>query len=142
MRQFLFLILTLLCSFSLFSQEKQGTIKIRQNTELQVKVWDAITIDNMPRFPGGEAAMFQFIGNNIRYPNSSKNNLEQGVMYVSFIIDEQGWVNNVQVLNNFSDSISAEAIRVVSSMPRWNPGTVNNDSVSVQMTLPVRFTLR
>lgn len=102
-----------------------------------------VSVEHMPEFPGGEAALFKYLGDQIVYPPDAKKKGIKGVVFVYFIIDELGNVTNAEVKRGVKDGedLNAEALRVVKSMPQWKPGTQNGKPASVQFTLPIRFTL-
>lgn len=94
-----------------------------------------------PAYPGGEARMLRFLAENIRYPAAARNNNIQGTAVITFIVEKNGSINDVTILKDPGGGCGAEAARVVSAMPDWNPGIVDNEPVRVRFTLPVRFKL-
>ena len=104
------------------------------------KVFDVV--EQMPSFPGGQAAMMGWLSKNIRYPAAAQENNIQGRVTVQFVVDENGKVTNPVVVRGVDPSLDAEAIRVVSSMPKWTPGKQNGQAVKVKYTLPVQFKLQ
>ena len=98
-------------------------------------------VEQMPRYPGGEAAMMRFISEHVIYPKEAMDADEQGRVVVKFIIDAEGKVTDPVVMRGVSPSLDAEAIRVVGEMPRWEPGRANGEAVSTQYVLPVAFKL-
>jgi protein TonB len=99
-------------------------------------------VEQMPEFPGGEAAMQKYLVNNMEYPAIAKRNNVQGLVVLSFIVNQQGEISDIQVLKNLGGGTDAEAIRVVKMMPPWKPGKNNGIPVNVRFTLPVKFSLR
>lgn len=99
-------------------------------------------VEEMPSFPGGEAALMKFLGNNIKYPAIAKDAGIQGTVFVTFVVDEDGNVKDVKVLRSIGGGCDEEAIRVVQSMPKWSPGKQRGKAVKVQYNLPIRFTLK
>lgn len=95
-----------------------------------------------PLFPDGEEGLFKYLSANIKYPENAKRRGKQGTVYTSFIIDEYGSVNNVEILKSPSESLSNEAHRVTSNMPSWIPGSYDERNVKVKYYLPLRFTLK
>lgn len=95
-----------------------------------------------PSFPQGEDGLFKYLGTNIKYPENAKRSGKQGTVYVSFIINETGRVNDIKILKSPAESLSDEAHRVISNMPFWIPGSYNERNVKVQYYLPIRFTLK
>ena len=101
-----------------------------------------IHVQEMPEFPGGLKAMYQFMGDNIKYPVISAEAGSQGQAYVNFTIEKNGKITNVKILGGSADKrCKKEAARVVESMPKWKPGEQGGKRVRVSYTLPVRFVL-
>lgn len=98
-------------------------------------------VEDMPKYPGGDAALLKYIAENVRYPQSAKENGVTGVVYVSYIVGADGRVSNVRVVRSSSPELDAEAVRVVSMLPRHTPGRQRGQVVPVQFTIPVRFVL-
>lgn len=99
-------------------------------------------VENKPEFPGGEKALLLFLAKNIQYPTICQDNGIQGTVYLSFVINENGRVSNVQVIQSPDRNLSNEAVRVVNSMPDWKPGKQGNKGVKVSFQLPVKFKLQ
>ena len=95
----------------------------------------------MPRFPGGGPAMDAFIQENTKYPESAKADKEQGKVYVSFVVEQDGKITDIQIKKGVSKSLDAEAARVVGLMPNWEPGKNRGKAVRTRYTLPIVFTL-
>lgn len=96
------------------------------------------TVEEMPSFPGGDKELMKFIAGNLKYPASGDIH---GMVVLQFIVDENGNINDVKVLRSLDPEYDKEAIRVIESMPKWNPGKQNGKPVAVYYTLPVRFKL-
>lgn len=95
-----------------------------------------------PEFPGGTDGLMQFISKNIHYPESSVKANEKGIVYVKFIVQKDGKVSKVEVIKSSSyEALDKEATRIISEMPKWNPGTKNGKPADIEMTLPINFTL-
>jgi protein TonB len=101
-------------------------------------------VEQMPTFPGGEAAMMKYIQQNVSYPQMEKESQIQGTCYVTFVVEKDGSITDVKVLRGVSGGpgCDKEAIRVVKSMPPWKAGKQNGREVRVQFNLPIKFTLR
>jgi len=100
-----------------------------------------MVVEEMPEFPGGEAAMFKFIADNLEYPAEARENNIQGRVTVQFVIDEKGNITDAKVLSSPSSLLSAAALDVVNSMPQWKPGKQKGKEVSVRYLIPIRFVL-
>lgn len=103
------------------------------------KVFDMV--EEMPSFPGGPAALMQFLQNNTHYPAVAQENGVQGRVTVSFVVEKDGSITDVQVARSADPSLDKEAVRVVKSMPRWTPGRQNGSTVRVKFNVPVTFRL-
>lgn len=96
-------------------------------------------VEHMPEFPGGMNALFQFMGENMKYPEDAKKLNKQGRVLVTFVIDKDGSVVDAVVVKSVWPSLDAEALRVVRAMPKWTPGRQNGKVVRVKFTLPFNF---
>jgi TonB family protein len=98
-------------------------------------------VDEMPEFPGGQVAMYEYISKNIVYPDRVKGKATSGTVYVQFTITSSGKVTNVKVIRGMPDgkALETEAMRVVRSMPDWKPGRIGGRPVSVYFTIPIKF---
>ena len=99
-------------------------------------------VDEMPVFSGGDEALFSFLGENITYPKIAADKGIERLVYVSFVIDENGAVQNAEVLKGIGEGCDEEALRVVKAMPNWTAGKLKGENVKVKYTLPVRFLLQ
>ncbi len=99
-------------------------------------------VEKMPSFPGGDAELLKYIATNIKYPKESQDNGEQGRVICSFIVGRDGSVNNPEVLRGVTPLLNEEAVRVINTMPRWNPGMQRGKAVAVKYTVPITFRLK
>jgi periplasmic protein TonB len=99
-------------------------------------------VQEYPIFPGGDLARRSFIQKNIRYPKLAVQNKIQGKVYVSFIVEKNGSVSNVRVVQGIGAGCDDEAIRVVMMMPRWKPGKSQGHEVRVLYNMPINFILQ
>lgn len=95
-----------------------------------------------PEFPGGINALMNFIARNIRYPEMAREQMIQGRVYLSFIVEKDGSVSSIELLRGIGGGCDEEAIRVVNAMPAWQPGRQNGRAVRVAYNLPIRFSLK
>jgi TonB family protein len=93
----------------------------------------------MPQFPGGETELRRFITSELDYPLEARVNKESGEVLVAFSIGMDGYISGVRVVRSVSESLDAEAVRVVSKMPPWIPGKKNGRPVRAEMTIPINF---
>ena len=99
-------------------------------------------VEEMPLFPGGPAELNKYIAQNVKYPVIAQENGIQGRVYVSFVVNSKGKIENVKVARGVDPSLDKEAVRVVESMPEWKPGKQGNKAVKVSFTIPVNFVLQ
>ncbi len=98
-------------------------------------------VEQMPEFPGGNEKMMEFISSNTQYPQEAKNKGVQGRVLVNFVVDTDGSVTDVDVMKGIGGGCDEEAVRVVKSMPKWQPGMQRGKAVRVQYLVPVNFKL-
>jgi protein TonB len=100
-------------------------------------------VEQMPEFPGGQSALIKYLSSNIQYPETCRKMGVEGKVFIKFVIDKEGIINQVAVLRGISDCnlLEKEALRVVRSMPKWTPGKQNGKAVNVYFTLPISFKL-
>lgn len=101
-----------------------------------------VLVENMPEFPGGEGALFEFLGKNLKYPRFAVENEIQGTVHVTFVVERDGNITGVQILRGIGGGCDEEAVRVIRNMPKWSPGKQRGIPVRVQFNLPVKFSLR
>lgn len=92
-----------------------------------------------PTFPGGEGAMMQWIQENVVYPQEAIEMGEQGMVYVQFVVNTDGSIEQVNVVRGVSESLDAESKKVVKKMPKWTPGEQAGKKVRCRFTLPINF---
>ena len=96
----------------------------------------------IPEYPGGAAELMKFISSNIKYPQSARANNIEGRVFVSFVVEKDGSITNAQVMRGIDKDCDAEALRVVTSMPKWSPGlNVNSEPVRCKFIVPIYFKL-
>lgn len=114
----------------------QQTAQVSQDNKIYKSV------EQMPRFPGGEAEMMKYLSQNIQYPaNAAKNDI-QGRVILQFVVEKDGQIGEVKVVRSVDPELDAEAVRVVKSMPNFEPGRQDGKPVSVWYTIPVMFKLQ
>ncbi len=97
------------------------------------------SISAIPQFPGGSDSLRTYMRHNINYPETDMERKVQGRVVVSFVVEKDGSLSNVTVTSPLSPSLDREAVRVVRSMPRWTPATLNGNTVRTRMSLPVSY---
>jgi len=98
-------------------------------------------VEQMPEYPGGMRAGLEFMARNLRYPTKAREAGKQGRVIVQFVVRKDGSLSDFKVLRSVDPWLDAEAIRVISTMPKWKPGMQEGKPVSVKFTLPVTFML-
>ncbi len=118
--------------------KKTAVKEVNKNTDKEV--W--MVMEELPQFPGGIDAMTSWIAANIKYPDDALKGKITGKVYVSFTVSKSGKVKDAVITKSASPVLNNEAIRIISSMPDWKPGTQSGKSVAVQMEVPVEFKLK
>ena len=98
-------------------------------------------VENMPEFPGGDLALRKYIAENVKYPEIAKENGLSGKVFVQFVINQRGEVENVKIARGVDPALDKEAIRVVQGLPKWKPGSQRGKPVKVSYTVPINFQL-
>ncbi len=96
----------------------------------------------MPSFPGGDDAMRDYLGHELHFPEFCIRNGVEGTVFLTFIVNRDGSIGDIEVLRGVDKFLNEEAIRVVKKMPKWTPGMQNEEPVRVQLNLPVKFKIK
>ena len=115
------------------------TTKVTKKTGTTDKVYEVC--EQMPTFPGGDAALMKYLSENVKYPALAIKAQEQGRVVVSFTVEKDGAISDVKVARSVTPSLDAEAVRVVKAMPKWTPGKQDGQLVRVRYNVPVSFKL-
>ena len=113
---------------------------VAKETSDPSRVFDVV--EEMPKFPGGDEGMMQFLNSEVKYPKEALEKGTQGRVVVTFIVNTDGSVSDPKVVKSVNPALDAEAIRVVNAMPKWTPGKQNGHTVRVKFTIPVTFRLK
>ena len=100
-----------------------------------------MVVEDQPEFPGGTAALLEYLRKNIKYPAICRENNIQGRVLVTFIANKDGAIVEPEVVKSVNPSLDKEALRVISQMPNWKPGSQRGKPVRVKYTVPVNFRL-
>ncbi len=100
-----------------------------------------MVVEDQPEFPGGTAALLEYLRKNIKYPAICRENNIQGRVLVTFIVNKDGAIVEPEVVKSVNPSLDKEALRVISTMPNWKPGSQRGKPVRVKYTVPVNFRL-
>lgn len=112
---------------------------VSENKEQNNRIYDVV--EQMPSFPGGQTALMQYLSSNVMYPVDAQENGIQGRVTVSFVVERDGSITEVKVVRPVAPSLDKEAVRVISSMPKWKPGKQDGVNVRVMFTIPIAFRL-
>ena len=115
--------------------------KKASNSEPQEKVIFQV-VEEMPQFPGGMGEAMKFLAKNMKYPISAQQAKIEGRVIVQFVVERDGSVSDAKVMRGVNPELDAEAIRVVSMMPKWIPGKQRGNAVAVKYTMPIMFRLQ
>ena len=118
----------------------QQVVVTEQPKEEETKIFEVV--EQMPSFPGGDAALMAFLSKNIKYPVVAEENGIQGRVIATFVVERDGSITDVKVVKSVDPSLDKEAVRVLKSMPKWIPGKQNGSAVRVKYTVPVTFRLQ
>ena len=116
------------------------TTKTTKKADASNKVYEVV--EQMPTFPGGDAALMKYLAENIKYPVSAQKAKEQGRVVVQFIVEKDGAVTSVKTVRSVTPALDAEAVRVIKAMPKWTPGRQGGQPVRVNYNVPVSFRLQ
>jgi protein TonB len=120
--------------------EESKPVKIQVSVE---KTGEEIfnVVEQMPEYPGGMGELMKFIQRNIRYPKEAQEQGKQGRVIVQFVVEKDGSITEAKVARSADPQLDAEALRIVSEMPKWTPGKQRGKEVRTRFTLPVSFRL-
>lgn len=127
--------------FTSQDQMKKDVIVVEEPVKVEPeKIFDAV--EQMPTFPGGDAALYKFIGDNLVYPAQAAEEGVSGRVTIRFVVERDGTVSQVTVSRGKHPALDKEAKRVVSKLPKFIPGKQNGQTVRVFYTLPINFKLQ
>lgn len=131
-----FIIMALMALFGLTTVSAQKTVVAKKNQQ----VFDVV--EKMPEYPGGQAALFEYLNGNIKYPADAEKKKIEGRVLVTFVVNTDGSITDIEVAKKAYPSLDAEAVRVISGMPKWKPGEQKGKKVRVKYTVPLNFRLK
>ncbi len=128
----------------LVTREFKNEVVVEEKAERPKEVVEQVVtaVEQMPQFPGGEAALMKYLQSHINYPPMAAEMNVQGKVIVQFVVDKTGKVGEVKVVRSVDKELDREAARVCKSLPKFTPGRQNGQAVSVWYTLPVNFKLQ
>lgn len=104
-------------------------------------IYGFVSMETPPTYPGGMDKFYAYIGENLKYPEEAKKNEIQGKVFMSFTVEKDGAINDVKVDRKLGYGTDEEAVRVLKSSKRWNPGLINGKPVRVKYNMPISFNL-
>lgn len=128
---FLFLFALLLFTVGMLAQDTQRKTVV-QDSLRQKKI-------NMPKFPGGQIGLINYLSQNVVYPKEAIKDSISGKVILRFIVGKNGEISNVEVTKPLFPACDNEAVRVVKAMPKWEPGSLDGKNIPVIYTLPLVF---
>ena len=117
-------------------------VEKKEENPKEVKEEIHTLVEQMPQFPGGDAALMKYLSSHINYPPMAAENNVQGKVILQFVVEKDGRVGEVKIARSVDKDLDKEAIRVVKSLPKFTPGRQNGYPVRVWYTLPVNFKLQ
>lgn len=126
-------------SRKLFIDKHGKVIEQEKNTVKKVKIYKRS--EKMPVFPGGNEKLFEFIDQNLQYPEEEKSKEVSGTVIVKVLINEDGSISNPKIIQGLTTNCDKEAVRLIKLMPAWQPGTNKGKPVKVQLQIPIEFSL-
>ena len=130
------IMMSLMAIFGLTAVSAQKTVVAQKNQQ----VFDVV--EQMPEYPGGIQALFEYLQQNVKYPEDAEKQKIEGRVIATFVVETDGSINNVKVAKPAFPSLDAEAVRVLSAMPKWKPGMQSGKVVRVKYTVPISFNLK
>lgn len=107
--------------------------------QVSIDVYEYDCVDVQPQFPGGDTAMYRFINNERRYPRQAYHAGIEGRVLCSFVVGEDGTLSHISVIKGVEESLNREAVRILSKMPPWTVGLIDETPVPVYCILPIAF---
>ncbi|GHS85058.1 protein TonB [Bacteroidia bacterium] len=114
-------------------------IVTEEKEEVEMTIFQVV--EENPGYPGGEEARQLYLTSNIKYPAIARESGISGTIYLTFVVERDGSITDVQVLRGIGGGCDEEALRVTKNMPKWSPGKQRGKPVRVQFTMPVKFVL-
>ncbi len=113
------------------------TIEAEETEPIVETIFDIV--EEVPEFVGGISKLYEYLGNNIKYPEQAKDFSIQGKVFIQFIVWKDGTIKDVKVVKGSHKLLNKEALRVIKNMPKWKPGKQRGKSVNARFTLPIKF---
>lgn len=118
-----------------------GTKATVTNTDSENKVYDFVSLEKQPQFPGGMAKFYEYLSKSVKYPTEAVRNKVEGKVFLSFIVEKDGTLNDITVVRSLGSGTDEEAIRVLKESPKWIAGVQKGKTVRVKYNIPIGFSL-
>lgn len=105
------------------------------------KVYDFVSIEEAPSFPGGMDRFYEYLSKNLKYPQEALENHVEGKVFLSYIVETNGELSNIKVDRPLGSGTDEEAVRLLKTSPKWTPGVSNGEKVRVKYNIPITFSL-
>lgn len=120
-----------------------NTVEIKQELPEEEDEQPIFTVvEQQASFPGGPTKLYEYLAKNIKYPQQARETGTQGKVYLTFVVERDGSITDIKILRDIGSGCGEEAIRVVKSMPKWQPAKQRGKVVRQQFNLPVNFSLQ
>lgn len=132
-------ITSLFLSMATFAQQPKELPSVNVHTRISINVYEYDFVDRQPEFPGGNNELIRFINQERRYPQDAYREGIEGRVLCSFVVNEDGTLSHISVIKGVEESLNKEAVRIISQMPPWLAGAINDTPVPVYCILPIPF---
>jgi TonB family protein len=129
----------LLCGLPLWGQQRAAS----SAEDVSVVVMQTVEEmpDSLPEFRGGNKALLTWLSDNLRYPEEAVKERIQGRVMLSFLVEKDGSISDVIVVRSVAEPLDKEAVRLINTMPKWQPAMKDGEPVPCKYTLPITFRL-
>jgi protein TonB len=122
--------------------DEEIEIQVVEESEEEDEQQVFVIVEDMPEFPGGDLELQKWIARAVKYPVIAQENGITGRVYVGFVVNKVGAIENVKIMRGVDPSLDKEAVRVINKMPKWKPGRQRGKAVKVSYTVPINFQLQ
>ena len=124
------------------TQEKVEPVEMSNAMKVEKQEGAFDVVEQMPQFPGGPAALMQFLSQSVKYPKEAFEQGIQGRVIATFVVEKDGSISEARIVKSVDPALDTEALRVVNAMPNWTPGMQSGEAVRVKYTVPITFRLQ
>lgn len=121
------------------ARQRDAGMSEAPKTQVSIDVYEYESVDVHPSFPGGDGAMYRFINRVRRYPSQAYRDGIEGRVLCSFVVNEDGTISHISVIKGVEASLDREAVRILTKMPTWDAGMIDETPVPVYCILPIAF---